>query len=82
MTRCLFCSTLKSHYLMIVKSNQPTLLGRIKVLPWTKVPVTHTDPPQRGHGRVETRSLKTLTAARGIGFPYARQVVQITPNAS
>jgi hypothetical protein len=37
-----------------------------------------TDADQRGHGRVETRSLKTLTAARGIGFPYARQIVQIT----
>jgi predicted transposase YbfD/YdcC len=77
-TAKLICSTPKSHYLMIVKSNQPTLLGRIKALPWTEVPLTHADPPQRGHGRVETRRLKTLTVARGIGFPYARQVVQIT----
>ncbi len=77
-TARLICATLKSHYLMIVKSNQPTLLARITALPWAAVPVTHTDLPERGHGRVETRTLKTLTAARGTGFPYAKQIVQIT----
>jgi predicted transposase YbfD/YdcC len=77
-TAKLICGRLRSHYLMIVKSNQPKLLARIAALPWVEVPVTHTDADQRGHGRVETRSLKTLTAARGIGFPYARQIVQIT----
>lgn len=75
-TAKLICATLKSHYLMIVKSNQPRLLARITALPWAQVPVTHTDT-HRGHGRVETRRVKTLTALRGIGFPYARQIVQI-----
>ncbi len=75
-TATLICATLKSHYLMIVKSNQPRLLARITALPWAQVPVTHTDT-HRGHGRVETRRVKTLTALRGIGFPYARQIVQI-----
>jgi hypothetical protein len=37
-----------------------------------------TPASSHGHGRVETRTLQTLTAARGIGFPYARQVVRIT----
>ena len=50
-----------------------SLLARITALPWAEVPVTATDD-SRGHGRVETRTLQTLTAARGIGFPYARQV--------
>jgi predicted transposase YbfD/YdcC len=77
-TAKLICATLKSHYLMIVKSNQPTLLARITALPWAQVPVTHADLPERGHGRVETRTLKTLTAARGTGFPYAKQIIQIT----
>jgi predicted transposase YbfD/YdcC len=77
-TAKLICATLKSHYLMIVKSNQPGLLARITALPWAEVPITHTEEGQRSHGRVETRRLKTLTAARGIGFPYARQIVQIT----
>ena len=76
-TAKLICSTLKSHYLMVVKANQAGLLARITALPWAEVPVTATDD-SRGHGRVETRTLQTLTAARGIGFPYARQVVRIT----
>ena len=76
-TAKLICGTLKSHYLMIVKSNQPKLLARITALPWTRVPVTATDDAH-GHGRVERRTLKVLTAARGIGFPYARQIIQIT----
>jgi predicted transposase YbfD/YdcC len=76
-TARLICTTLKSHYLMIVKSNQPGLLARVTALPWAQVPVTATDD-SRGHGRVESRTLQTLTAARGIGFPYARQVVRIT----
>jgi predicted transposase YbfD/YdcC len=64
----LICSTLKSHYLMVVKANQAGLLARITALPWAEVPVTASDD-SRGHGRVETRTLQTLTAARGIGFP-------------
>jgi predicted transposase YbfD/YdcC len=76
-TAKLICATLKSHYLMIVKANQAGLLARIAALPWAEVPVTATDD-SRGHGRVETRTLQTLTAARGIGFPYAKQVVRIT----
>ena len=77
-TAKLICATLKSHYLMIVKSNQPRLLARIQALPWAQVPVTHTEPPEQAHGRIETRTLKVLTAARGIGFPYAKQIIQIT----
>ncbi len=73
----LICSTLKSHYLMIVKSNQPKLLARIQALPWAQVPVTATDD-DHGHGREERRTLNVLTTARGIGFPYAKQIIQIT----
>ena len=76
-TAKLICATLKSHYLMIVKSNQAKLLARITTLPWAEVPTTATDD-SRGHGRVETRTLQILTAARGIGFPYAKQIVRIT----
>jgi predicted transposase YbfD/YdcC len=76
-TARLICGTLKSHYLMIVKANQPKLLARIHALPWRQVPVVHSEPPQRSHGRTETRTLKVVTAPRGIGFPHARQVIQI-----
>ena len=40
--------------------------------------MTHSERPQRRHGRTETRTLKVVTAVRGIGFTHARQIVQIT----
>ncbi|EUA85848.1 transposase DDE domain protein [Mycobacterium ulcerans str. Harvey] len=76
-TAKLICATLKSHYLMIVKSNQAKILARITALPWAEVPAAATDD-SRGHGRVETRTLQIITAARGIGFPYAKQIIRIT----
>lgn len=76
-TATLICTTLKSHYLMIVKSNQAKLLARIAALPWADVPVVATDDT-RGHGRVEQRSLQILTTTRGIGFPHAKQIIRIT----
>ena len=66
--------------------NDPTMSGVLEMKEgwrhhrtpeWVEVPVVCTDD-DRGHGRRETRTLKILTAARGIGSPYARQVVQIT----
>ncbi len=77
-TAKLICGTLKSHYLMIVKSNQPKLLARIQALPWAQIPLTHSEDSQPAHGRIETHTLKVLTTVRGIGFPHARQVIQIT----
>jgi predicted transposase YbfD/YdcC len=77
-TAKLICGTLKSHYLMIVKSNQPKLLARIQALPWAQIPLSHSEDSQPAHGRIETRTLKVLTTVRGIGFPHARQVIQIT----
>ncbi|EUA89040.1 putative transposase for IS2404 [Mycobacterium ulcerans str. Harvey] len=34
---------MKSHYLMIVKSNQAKILARITALPWAEVPAAATD---------------------------------------
>ena len=68
-TAKLICGTLKSHYLMIVKSNQPKLLARIQALPWAQIPLSHSEDSQPAHGRIETRTLKVLTTVRGIGFP-------------
>ena len=65
-----------AHYLLTVKANQPTLHAQLRQLPWHDVPVLHRSR-DRGHGRVETRSLKVVTVA-GLGFPHARQAVQIT----
>jgi predicted transposase YbfD/YdcC len=65
----------QAHYLFVVKANQPTLLDRCAGLAWHRVPVadrTH----DRGHGRVELRTLKAVTVNR-FGFPHAAQV-QVT----
>jgi predicted transposase YbfD/YdcC len=76
-TAKLICGKLKSHYLMTVKANQPKLLARITALPWAQVPRSVVEESS-GHGRVEKRTLQILTTTRGIGFPYAKQIIRIT----
>jgi predicted transposase YbfD/YdcC len=65
-----------AHYLFQVKANQPTLLARCTGLPWHRVPVLDRTR-DRGHGRVEHRTLKVVTV-RHVGFPHAAQVIQVT----
>jgi predicted transposase YbfD/YdcC len=62
----------QAHYLLVVKANQPTLLDRCARLAWHRVPVL-----DRGHGRVELRTLKAVTVNH-FGLPHAAQVVQVT----
>jgi len=66
----------RAHYLFVVKANQPTLLARCQRLPWHRVPVLDRTR-DRGHGRVEVRTLKAVTVGH-FGFPHAAQVVQVT----
>jgi predicted transposase YbfD/YdcC len=66
----------QAHYLLVVKANKPTLLDRCARLPWHRVPVADRTR-DRGHGRVEHRSLKAVSV-RHFGFPHAAQVVQVT----
>jgi predicted transposase YbfD/YdcC len=65
-----------AHYLFQVKANQPTLLARCAGLPWHRVPVLDRTC-DRGHGRIERRTLKAVTVHR-FGFPHAAQVLQVT----
>jgi predicted transposase YbfD/YdcC len=68
-----------AHLLVCVKANQPTLLARLKTLPWKNVPVGHASTG-RGHGRIEKRTLKAVTVteqAGGLGFPDAAQAIQV-----
>ena len=72
----LLATTKQADYLFTVKANQPTLLDRCAAIPWQDVPVggrTH----DRGHGRVELRTLKAVTVNH-FGFPHAAQVLQVT----
>jgi predicted transposase YbfD/YdcC len=66
----------QAHYLLTVKANQPTLLGRCERLAWRNVPVLDRTR-DRAHGRVELRILRAVTVGH-FGFPDAAQVVQIT----
>jgi predicted transposase YbfD/YdcC len=65
-----------AHYVLTVKRNQPTLHAQLGALPWREVPVGD-DTRDRGHGRVERRTLKVTAVAAGLGFPHAAQAVQI-----
>jgi predicted transposase YbfD/YdcC len=66
----------QAHYLFTVKANQPTLLDRCARLAWHHVPVVDRIR-DRGHGRVELRTLKAVTVHH-FGFPHAAQVIQVT----
>jgi hypothetical protein len=59
--------------LFCVKANQPTLLARCARLPWHHVPVLDRTR-DRGHGRVELRTLKAVTVHH-FGFPHTAQVL-------
>lgn len=68
-----------AHLLVCVKANQPTLLARLKALPWKDIPAGHSSSG-RGHGRIEKRTLKAVTVteqAGGLGFPGAAQAIQV-----
>jgi len=58
----------QAHYLLTVKANQPTLLDRCARLPWHRIPVLDRTR-DRGHGRVELRTLKAVTVHH-FGFPH------------
>jgi predicted transposase YbfD/YdcC len=62
--------------LLVVKANQPTLLDRCQHLPWQRVPVLDRTR-DRGHGRVELRTLKVVSVNH-FSFPHAAQVIQVT----
>jgi predicted transposase YbfD/YdcC len=69
-------TTKKAHYIAVVKHNQPLLHGRLTALPWRQIPAACTSR-DTGHGRAETRTLKTAHVDR-LDFPHARQALKIT----
>ncbi|MET7309354.1 ISAs1 family transposase [Streptomyces sp. NPDC005571] len=61
----------------MVKGNQPKLYAALKALPWKDVTARRYDRG-RGHGRRETRSVRTLTVTGlGLDFPHVVQAVKI-----
>jgi len=68
-----------AHYFAVIKGNQPTAAAQLKALPWGRVKVAHTRS-ETGHGRRESRSIKTVAVAAslgGIAFPEAKLAVRI-----
>ena len=59
-TANLICTTVKSHYLMVVKANQAGLLARITALPWAngRVAATDTYPADPHHHKGYRLSLR------------------------
>ena len=69
------------HYLLTAKLNQPTLLRRLRALPWKQIGVAGRERG-RGHGRVETRtvsvvSLQPCPDLGGEFFPHAAQAIKL-----
>ena len=62
-----------ADFVFCVKDNQPGLFAALDALPWKDVPVTHTTT-NRGHGRIETRTLQVMPAPPDLPFPHVQQV--------
>ncbi|MFF0142394.1 ISAs1 family transposase [Streptomyces sp. NPDC005227] len=72
-------NTKNAHYIAVIKGNQPTAHRQLAALPWSDVAVQHT-ASSTGHGRRESRSIKTCGIADelgGIAFPHARLAVRV-----
>ena len=66
-----------AHYVFIVKNNRPRLRAQLAGLPWRDIPAADITY-DKGHGRVESRTLKLTTIGSGIAFPHAKLAIQIT----
>jgi predicted transposase YbfD/YdcC len=69
------------HYLFTAKLNQPTLLRRLRALPWQQIGIAGRERG-RGHGRVETRSISVVSLhpcpdLGGEFFPHAAQAIKV-----
>jgi predicted transposase YbfD/YdcC len=65
-----------ADFCFCVKENQPTLFTTLDALPWNDVPITHTTT-ERGHGRIERRTIQVLPAPDDLPFPHINQVTLI-----
>ncbi len=64
-----------AFYLVPVLGNQPGLYAQLDALPWEDTPAAATTEVSRG--RIETRTIRVLSAPEGTAFPYARQAILI-----
>ena len=64
-----------AHYVFTVKANNKHLYAQLKKVPWKQVPA-HTTRDS-GHGRKETRTIKTAQVPAWITFEGAAQIAQL-----
>jgi len=62
-----------AEFVLTVKENQPLLFEQLDALAWADVAIGH-QVDTRGHGRIETRTLKVMPAPAGLRFPHVAQV--------
>ena len=65
-----------ADFCFCVKENQPTLFDTLNALPWNEIPISHTET-DRGHGRIERRTIQVLPAPEDLPFPHVNQVTLI-----
>jgi predicted transposase YbfD/YdcC len=65
-----------AHYILTVKRNQPRLHAQLRTLPWTQIPAVDVTGG-KGHGRIESRTVKLAAVSAGFGFPHARLAIQV-----
>ncbi len=64
-----------THYVFTVKADNRHLYAQLKNLPWKHVPAYTTR--DTGHGRKETRTIKTTQVPVWITFEGAAQIAQL-----
>jgi predicted transposase YbfD/YdcC len=63
----------RADFVFMVKDNQPNLFAALDQLDWPSVPIGHTSL-DRGHGRIETRTIQVQPAPPDLPFPHTSQV--------
>ena len=69
----------RADYLFTVKGNCPETFAMLSALDWEAPDVRHHHtPPEKGHGRIETRRIDALTVPeRMMNFAHARQAMRV-----
>jgi predicted transposase YbfD/YdcC len=65
-----------ADFILPAKDNQPGLFDALDALPWRDAPVAHA-AADRGHGRIETRTIQVLPAPGDLPFPHVSQAYLI-----
>src|SRR5260370_4973664 len=65
-----------ADFILPAKDNQPGLFDALDALPWHDVPATHATT-DRGHGRIETRTIHVTDAPGDLPFPHVSQAYLI-----